>query len=126
MKRNFYLIDTNVIIRFLTKDNEILSERSAEIFDKIESGEIKAKITDGVLAEIVYVIMKIYKKDRKFITGTLRKILNLRGIINHDKVQLKKALDIFEERKIDIVDAILLARSEQCLGVLSFDRDLNR
>ena len=126
MKRNFYLIDTNVIIRFLTKDNEILSEKSAEIFDKIESGEIKAKITDGVLAEIVYVIMKIYKKDRKFIADTLRRILNLRGIINRDKVQLRKALDVFEGRKIDIVDAILLARSEYCLGVLSFDRDLNR
>ena len=47
MKRNFYLIDTNIVIRFLTKDQEILSEKSSEIFEKIERGEIKAKVAFG-------------------------------------------------------------------------------
>lgn len=126
MRRNFYLIDTNIIIRFLTQDNEKLSEKSTQIFEKIERGEIRAKIPESVIAEIVYVIMKIYKKDREFIVTTLKKILNLKGIINHDKTHLKNALDIFLEKNIDIVDAILLARSKQCLGVLSFDKDLNR
>ena len=51
MKKNFYLIDTNVVIRFPTKDHQKLSEKSAEIFKKIEKGEIKAKITESVLAE---------------------------------------------------------------------------
>ena len=126
MKKNFYLIDTNIVIRFLTKDHEILSKKSAEIFEKIERGEIKAKITESVIAEIVYVIMKIYKKDRKFTTDVLKKILNLKGIVNRDKTQLRKALNIFANQKVDIVDAILRARSNQCLGVLSFDKDLKQ
>lgn len=126
MKRNFYLIDTNIVIRFLTKDNEKMSEASAEIFKKIESGEIKAKITESVIAEIVYVIMKIYKKDRHFIADTQKKILSLKGIVNRDKTQLIKALNIYANQKVDIVDAILLAHSKQCLGVLSFDKDLKR
>ena len=124
MKRNFYLIDTNIVIRFLTKDHEILSEKSSEIFEKIERGEIKAKITESVIAEIVYVIIKIYKKDRKFTADVLKKILNLKGIVNRDKAQLRKALNIFANQRVDIVDAILKVRSKQCLGVLSFDKDL--
>lgn len=103
MKKNFYLIDTNVVIRFLTKDHEELSEKSAEIFKKIEKGEIRAKITESVLAEIVYVIMKIYGKDREFTANIIKKILDLKGIINHDKTQLKKALNLFVNQKIDIV-----------------------
>jgi predicted nucleic-acid-binding protein len=126
LKRNFYLIDTNIVIRFLTKDHEILSKKSAEIFEKIERGEIKAKITESVIAEIVYVIMKIYKKDRKFTADVLKKILSLKGIVNRDKTQLRKALNIFANQKIDIVDAILRVRSKQCLGVLSFDKDLKQ
>lgn len=126
MKKNFYLIDTNVVIRFLTKDHEELSEKSAEIFNKIEKGEIKAKITDSVLAEIVYVIMKIYGRDRGFTANIIKKILDLKGIINRDKTQLKKALNIFVNQKIDIVDALLLSRAKQCLGILSFDKDLKR
>jgi predicted nucleic-acid-binding protein len=126
LKKNFYLIDTIVVIRFLTKDHEELSEKSAEIFKKIEKGEIRAKITESVLAEIVYVIMKIYGKDREFTANIITKILDLKGIINRDKTRLKKALNIFVNQKIDIVDALLLSRAKQCLGILSFDKDLKR
>ncbi len=126
MKKNFYLLDTNVVIRFLTKDHQAFSERSAEIFKKIEKGEIRAKITESVLAEIVYVIMKIYGKDREFTANIIKKILGLKGIINRDKTQLKKALNIFVNQKIDIVDALLLSNAKQCLGILSFDKDLKK
>jgi predicted nucleic-acid-binding protein len=126
LKKNFYLIDTNIVIRFLTRDHKELSEKSAEIFKKIEKGEIKAKITESVLAEIVYVIMKIYGKDREFTANTIKKILDLKGIVNRDKNQLKRALNIFTNQKIDIVDSLLLSRANQCLGVLSFDKDLNK
>ena len=124
MKRNYYLLDTNIIIRFLTKDNLQLSNQAAEIIKKIEKREIRAKITEGVLAEIVYVIMKIYKKDKQFTVDVLKKILNLKGIVNRDKKRLVNALNIFAEKNIDIIDAILTSRSAECLGVLSFDRDL--
>ena len=126
MKKNFYLIDTNVVIRFLTKDHQELSNKSAEIFRKIEKGEIKAKITESVLAEIVYVIMKIYGKDREYTTNVIKKILALKGIVNRDKTRLKKALNIFANQKVDIVDALLLSHEKQCLGILSFDKDLNK
>lgn len=126
MKKNFYLIDTNVVIRFLTKDHQELSKKSAEIFKKIEKGEIKAKIAESVLAEIVYVIMKIYGKDREYTANVLKRILALKGVVNRDKTQLRKALSIFANQKVDIVDALLLSREKQCLGVLSFDKDLER
>ena len=126
MKKNFYLIDTNLVIRFLTKDDDFFTTKSEEIFAKIETGEIKAKITDGVLAEIVYVITRVYDKDRAFAADTIKKILSLKGIINRDKTQLKKALNIYANQKVDIVDAILITRSRQCLGVLSFDKDLKK
>jgi len=82
LKKNFYLIDTNIVIRFLTRDHQELSNKSAEIFKKIEKGEIKAKITESVLAEIVYVIMKIYGKDREYTADVINKILALKGIVN--------------------------------------------
>ncbi len=79
---------------------------------------------ESVIAEIVYVIMKIYKKERKFTADVLKEILSLKGIVNRDKTQLRKALNIFVNQKVDIVDAILEVRAKQCLGVLSFDKDL--
>ncbi len=126
MKKNFYLIDTNVVIRFLTRDQQELSNKSAEIFKKIEEGEIKAKITESVLAEIVYVIMKIYGKDREYTVNVINKILALKGIVNRDKPRLKKALTIFANQKVDIVDALLLSYEKHCLGILSFDKDLKK
>jgi hypothetical protein len=45
--------------------------------------------------------MKIYKKDRKFTADVLKKILSLKGIVNRDKTQLRKALNIIANQKID-------------------------
>jgi hypothetical protein len=33
---------------------------------------------------------------------------------------------IFVNQRVDIVDAFLLSHAKQCLGILSFDKDINR
>ena len=41
-------------------------------------------------------------------------------------VEEKRALNIFVNQKVDIVDALLLSSEKQCLGILSFDKDLKK
>jgi predicted nucleic-acid-binding protein len=122
-----YIIDTNIIIRFLIGDNEDYLQESTKIFQKIENGKIKVEILGEVLMECYFVLTKFYKLPKNEIIRDLKTILSLQGIVNSDKIILFETLNIMENRNIDFVDALICAKTKlQNYNLLSFDKDLNR
>lgn len=121
------LPDTNVIIRYLTRDNEPLFVRAKEFFDKVKEGRTRAVILESVIAECIYVLTKIYKVPRNKAAESLTQILHYKGIANQDQKELISALNLFSERNIDIVDCILCVKAvEPDTLLFSFDDDLNK
>ena len=51
-----YLLDTNVIVRFLVGDEETLFQKSVDYFKAIEKGEMHVEIVSGVLMEAFFVL----------------------------------------------------------------------
>lgn len=121
------LPDTNVIIRYLVKDNPGLYARARDFFDKVRNGGSKAVILESVIAECVYVLTRIYKVPKEKAAEALIDILHYKGIANDDRKELIQALELFSERNIDIVDCILYAKSNKPdTALFSFDAGLNR
>ena len=122
-----YLLDTNIIIRFLIGDNEEYLAKSTEYFEQIELGSIRVEILSSVLMEAFFVLTKFYKLPKKEVISDLKTILLLEGVVNKDKVILFEALSIIENKNIDFVDALICAKCKfQNYEKLSFDKDLNR
>ena len=59
------LLDTNILIRFLVRDHEEHYLKSVEIFRAIEEGEMEAMLMDFIMAEVIYVLKRIYKYEKK-------------------------------------------------------------
>ena len=119
--------DTNVIVRYLVRDDERLHGRAREFFDAVRIGDRKAVVLESVIAETIYVLMKIYQVPRGRAAGSLIDILHYKGIVNDDRKALIKALDLFALKDLDIVDCILCAKVQSEGAVIfSFDRDLVR
>jgi predicted nucleic-acid-binding protein len=75
----------------------------------------------------VYVLMKFYKVPKIEASEKLIRILHYKGIANKDKEDLIKALEIFAEKNIDIVDCVLLSRAKgQRYKIFTFDKKLDR
>jgi predicted nucleic-acid-binding protein len=122
-----YLIDTNIIIRFLVGDNEDFLQKSIKYFQDIESSKIQVEILDGVIMEAFFVLTKFYKLPKDEVITDLKSIIALDGVINSDKIVLYEALSIVENKNIDFVDALICAKSKlQGYGKLSFDNDLKK
>lgn len=122
-----YLLDTNIIIRFLVGDHEEHLAKSTAIFREIETAKLQVEILDGVLMEAYFVLTKFYKLPRKDVINDLKTILNLNGVINTNKTILYEALNIIENKNIDFLDALICAKSKlQGFGKLSFDKDLDK
>jgi len=119
-----YLIDSNVIIRFLVGDHPEHLVIATEIFSRIEQEEYEVEILESVLMEVLFVLTKFYKLPKRDVIEDLKKIIALRGVTG-DKVLLIETLNIVETKNIDFVDALICAKSRlQGYGKLSFDKDV--
>ena len=122
-----YLLDTNIIIRFLVGDNEEHLAKSTEYFEQIELGSMEVEILSGVLMEAFFVLTKFYKLPKIEVISDLKTILSFEGVVNKDKVILFETLSIIENKNIDFVDALICAKCKfQNYEKLSFDKDLSK
>ncbi len=122
-----YLIDTNIIIRFLVGDNKAQLEESTAIFEAIEKGALQVEILDTVLMELFFVLTKFYRLPTDEVINDLKSIIALEGVVNSDKVILYETLTLIEQRNIDFVDALICAKYKlQNYRTLSFDGDVKK
>ena len=121
-----YLIDTNVILRYLMADHEKFSPKAKAFMVKVSQEKTKSEIPAVVIVECVYVMEKFYRIPKHEIADTLSRILNFSGIVNPDKSEILEALLKYEASNADIVDCLLAASSAPDRVVVSFDKDFAR
>lgn len=116
------LVDANVILRYLLDDGNEISEQASKI---IENEEIF--IPNEVIAEVVYVLEKVYKVKRKDICKSLCGLISNSNIKTVETHVISTALKAYSEKNIDIVDAILLAYSKlNNHKIFTFDKKLKK
>lgn len=126
-KKAEMLPDTNIVLRYLLRDDAVQYAKTAAFFENVRVGKEKAVIMESVLVECVYILMKFYKVPKRETANVLTMLMQYKGIANIDRKTLVEALRIFAEQNLDIVDCILLARAKQGKGRLfSFDKALNK
>jgi len=121
------LLDTNVIVRFLVRDNQEHFIKAVKIFQDIEDFHTEAYLMDFILAEVVYVLKRIYKFDKKLITHTLQQLLMYQNLFLDNKLVAYEALTIYSDKNIDFADAYLCAKRKlEDYEIVSFDRDIKK
>jgi len=121
------LPDTNIIVRYLVADEPTLHVKAKEFFDKVKNGSVKAIILESIIAECIYVLTKIYRVPRDRAAGSLIDLLHYKGIANDHRQELIRALSIFSEHGLDIVDCILCAKTMTTGDdLITFDAEMNK
>lgn len=115
----FKHLDANAFLRYLLNDIPAQAEAARDVID---SGA--AILTNEVLAEIVYVLDKVYGLTRQKIADALEGVV--KEVQCEDRELVLGALSTYRvNRKLDIVDSILAARHRlRQIEVLTFDKDL--
>ncbi len=121
------LIDTNIIIRFLVKEDNDLYRRSINIIEQIDQGTLQVEILSEVIMEILFIMTKYYKVPLSHVAEDIKVLLLMDGVVNQDKYILFDALNMMLEKKIDYVDALICTKTKlQGYDWISFDADLVR
>ncbi|CAD5957917.1 Putative PIN domain nucleic acid-binding protein [Planktothrix agardhii] len=108
-------IDTNIIVRFITRDDELQYQQSLELFKNKN-----IFIPDTVILETEWVLRFAYKFKPLEICQSFRKVLGLPNIyLTNEKLILQ--IIKWHENGIDFADAFHLASSNHCLEFYTFD-----
>lgn len=114
--------DTNIILRYLLADNDMLFAQALAILE-----EKTVFVPNEVLAEVVYVLTKTYQVPKVDACKTLDIFCQKPNVLLQDKKIISLALNYFVEKNIDFVDALLCAANRSIgVGVYSFDKKLNK
>src|SRR5699024_5850203 len=73
------IVDANIVLRYLLDDSEKMSEKAAEI---LENNEVY--VPNEVIAEIVYVLEKVYKVENSEISDVLLKLFGYANLQVND------------------------------------------
>lgn len=122
------LLDTNIILRFLTGEPEAQAQRAKQLFEQGESGALRIRILPLVIAEVVFVLTgKYYQMDRADVAQALILFLENPSLDVADRNSLIHGLKLFKQHNIDYADAYLAAeaRTYGC-GIASFDQDFQK
>ena len=111
-------IDTNIVIRFLTHDDEFQYKKAYKLFD-----EHDVFIADTVILETEWVLRFAYNFDTKQITDALTKLFGLPNVqINHPSLVAQAIA--WHTQGLDFADAFHLANSQQCKTFFTFDKKM--
>ena len=121
-----YLIDTNIILRYLLDDHKHFSVKAKAFLQDVAKGAKKAELPSIVVVECIYAMEEFYEIPKNEIVDKLSRILNFKNIVNPEKHEILEALVKYKDYSADIVDCILAAQSSPNRVVISFDKDFER
>jgi predicted nucleic-acid-binding protein len=119
-------LDTNVLLRFLVKDDEAQGERSARAIRQASTRGEPVFLGPIVLCEMVWVLTSRYRYAKPEIVRALTEILDADGFEIADRDTVRAAVDDYRAHKADFADC-LIGRTNQAAGcreTMTFERRL--
>ena len=114
------MFDTNMILRYLLKDNEEMKEKAKSY---LIAGNVT--VTLEVVAEVVYVLRKVYSMERQIVSAMVKNFAELVNCAESDVLLL--AVDTYATKNLDFVDCVLYAYNKiDGFEIATFDKKLLR
>lgn len=109
-------VDTNIIVRLLTRDDERQFLDAENIFSREQ-----IFIADTVILETEWVLRYAYRFKPEDVGQALTKLLGLANVHINNAEKMHKVLELYD-RGVDFADAMHLAASLSCKAFLTFDK----
>jgi len=109
-------VDTNIIIRFLTHDDDTQYKKAFSVFNKNE-----IFIADTVILETEWVLRFAYKFDTEVIASALVNLFGLKNVHLSSPSYVEQAVQWYKQG-VDFSDAMHLAQCQKYEKFYTFDK----
>lgn len=118
-------IDTNILVRFLVQDDEVLAQKADMLVGGLRSG---AAVLDRViLAELGYVLHSVYGFNKQDVSDVYSALLSDGRFNIPDRELVQRTVELFAGNKpLSFEDCWLLAlcQAKDITSIITFDKAL--
>lgn len=116
-------IDTNVLVRYLTNDDEIQSQKVLQLLSSQIGKSNSIFINNIVICELIWVLERGYKYSKQQVVSTIKEILATVEFSFEDHKILWTSIMEYEKSKADFSDILIgkLNIARNCTHTLTFD-----
>jgi predicted nucleic-acid-binding protein len=117
-------LDTNVLVRFLVRDDEEQFERARKLIRREAQAGEPVSISLLVLLETEWVLRSRYKLAKGEILGTFSDLLSAADMRFEDEPSIEEALHAWEDSAAQFADCLIGARHRAlgCSATATFDK----
>jgi uncharacterized protein len=120
-----YFVDTNLIIRFFTRDDAVKAGKCKALFEKALAGHVKLYTSELVIAETVWVLQSpgTYNQKPEKIRELLLPLLTMKNFNFPNKELYPDILELVASTGVDYIDAYnaVLMRKKGISHIYSYD-----
>lgn len=106
-KNNKGWLDTNIILRYLIRDNETIFKAVNPLFIAADKGDLRLFIHPITIAELVWTLESYYKYSKENIVRVLTNLCSADGIEVPEQEIVQNALILYLDANVDYIDAYL-------------------
>lgn len=116
-------IDTNVLVRFLVRDDEAQFEKTRKLFKREVVAGQRVFVNQLVLLETEWVLRSRYAVSKIQIIEAISSLLDAADVQFEDEPTIEEALFIWKESTADFADCLIGAKNRRlgCRATVSFD-----
>lgn len=116
-------IDTNVLVRFLVRDDQTQFEKARKLLKREVSNGRRVFINQLVLLETEWVLRSRYGLAKTLMLETISRLLDAPDIQLEDEPAVEEALFIWRDANADFADCLIGARNRRlgCRATVTFD-----
>ena len=121
-------LDTNVLVRFLVRDDAHQFARARRLIEREEENAEDLLVSLIVLVETEWVLRSRYGLPKEEIIAAILLLLGTEGMGFEDELTIEEALFNWKESVADFADCLIGARNRRlgCRGTATFDANAAR
>jgi predicted nucleic-acid-binding protein len=116
-------LDTNVLIRYLVRDDEAQYERARRLLRRSVEGGEPVMVSLLALLEMEWVLRSRYASPKEDIAATISSLLDAAELTFEDEPSIEEALYLWKGSATDFADCLISARNRRlgCRTTATFD-----
>jgi len=124
-----YVLDSNIIIRVITRDHPIQSESARKLLLHLKEKNISFIIPGIVISEVVWTLKSHYEYPKPLIIKSLKAFLDSKNLSIIDDYNYQTALILFSNHNIKFIDCLIASLPQlidQKFTLVTYDQDFTQ